>query len=158
MHKLYPLLLDNPVSTDDNKTTILTRDTLYNKYLFVISVDEPEQILIHPFSKKYKHNNMVNNVDVICAGEINICKDNFELECKDKLNDLNSLCNDLHMKMQGINLNIGISDIIPTSTSNNMGGTSIEDLLKQRQCEEIEQIIIDSIDIKPDIMIDDVQY
>ena len=90
--------------------------------------------------------------------QINICKDNFELECKDKLNDLNSLCNDLHMKMQGINLNIGISDIIPTSTSNNMGGTSIEDLLKQRQCEEIEQIIIDSIDIKPDIMIDDVQY
>ena len=42
----------------DKETTILTRDTLYNKYLFVISADEPEQILIHPFSKKYKHNNL----------------------------------------------------------------------------------------------------
>ena len=93
MHKLYPLLLDNPVSTDDNKTTILTRDTLYNKYLFVISVDETEQILIHPFSKKYKHNNMVNNVDVICAGEINICKDKVTIinECEQYLPEYTSL-------------------------------------------------------------------
>ena len=51
MYKLYPLLLDNPDSIDDNETTILTRDTLYNKYLFVISAVQPEQIFIHPFSK-----------------------------------------------------------------------------------------------------------
>jgi hypothetical protein len=93
MHKPYPLLLDNPVSTDDNETTILTRDTLYNKYLFVISVDEPEQILIHPFSKKYKHNNMVNNGDVICAGEITIHKDRVTIinECEQYLPEYTSL-------------------------------------------------------------------
>ena len=41
MYKLYPLLLDHPDSTDDNETTILTKNTPYNKYLFVISSDEP---------------------------------------------------------------------------------------------------------------------
>jgi hypothetical protein len=66
------------------------------------------------------------------------------------------------MKMQGINLNSGMADITniisPNLELNNTGGTSIEELLKQRQCEEIEQIMIDSIDVQPDDVIDDVIY
>ena len=93
MYKLYPLLLDNPDSTDDNETTILTRDTPYNKYLFVISIDEPEQILIHPFSTNYTHNNMVNNGDVICAGEITLRKDRVTIinQCEQYLPEYTSL-------------------------------------------------------------------
>jgi hypothetical protein len=93
MYKPYPLLEYNTVSTNDYCVSILTRDTLYNKYLFVISVDEPEVILIHPFSKKYKHNNMVNNGDVICAGEITIHKDKVTIinECEQYLPEYTSL-------------------------------------------------------------------
>ena len=93
MYKQYPLLMKLDNTYDDNETTILTRDTVYNKYLFVISVDEPEQILIHPFSKKYKHNNMVNNGDVICAGEITIYKDRVTIinQCEQYLPEYNSL-------------------------------------------------------------------
>jgi len=93
MYKPYPLLEYNTVSTNDYCVSILTRDTLYNKYLFVISTDEPEQILIHPFSKKYKHNNMVNNGDVICAGEITIHKDKVTIinECEQYLPEYTSL-------------------------------------------------------------------
>jgi hypothetical protein len=93
MYKPYPLLEYNTVSTNDYCVSILTRDTLHNKYLFVISVDEPEVILIHPFSKKYKHNNMVNNGDVICAGEITIHKDKVTIinECEQYLPEYTSL-------------------------------------------------------------------
>jgi hypothetical protein len=93
MYKLYPFLLDNPDSTDDNETTILTINTPYNKYLFVISAHEPEHIFIHPFSTKYTHNNMVNNADVICAGEMNICKDKVTIinQCEQYLPEYTSL-------------------------------------------------------------------
>jgi hypothetical protein len=66
---------------------------LYNKYLFVISTDEPEQILIHPFSLTYTHNNMVNNGDVICAGEITIHKDKVTIinQCEQYLPEYTSL-------------------------------------------------------------------
>jgi molecular chaperone DnaK (HSP70) len=135
------------VSSKSLENTCLALKVLLNEKSIQLKTSQTEELL----KKISLHLEFIDS-------KINICKDNFELECEERLNDLNSLCNDLHMKMQGINLNIGISDIIPTSTSNNMGGTSIEDLLKQRQCEEIEQIMIDSIDIKPDIMIEDVQY
>ena len=91
----YPLLeyKTNNETEYDNETSILTRDTLNNKYIFVISVDEPEQILIHPFSKNYSHKNMVKNGDVVCAGEINICKDKVTIinECEQYLPEYTSL-------------------------------------------------------------------
>ena len=93
MYKPYPLLEAKTVSTDETDVHVLTRYTLYNKYLFVISTDEPEQILIHPFSLTYTHNNMVNNGDVICAGEITIHKDKVTIinECEQYLPEYTSL-------------------------------------------------------------------
>jgi len=93
MYKPYPLLEANTVSTDETDVHVLTRYTLYNKYLFVISTDEPEQILIHPFSLTYTHNNMVNNGDVICAGEITIHKDKVTIinQCEQYLPEYTSL-------------------------------------------------------------------
>jgi molecular chaperone DnaK (HSP70) len=83
--------------------------------------------------------------------ETSVDEEMFENNCEEKLTKLNNLCTEYHMKMQGIN-------IIPSSkiNSDNTGGTSIEDLLRQRQTEEIEQILIDSIDIQPDVNIDDI--
>lgn len=93
MYKPYPLLEYKTETTHDYCVSILTKDTPHNKYLFVISVDYPQQILIHPFSTKYTHKNMVNNGDVICAGEITIHKDKVTIinQCEQYLPEYRSL-------------------------------------------------------------------
>ena len=82
-----------------------------------------------------------------------------EQNCEQQLININNLCNDIMLKLKGINLErvsvVNANNIILSSTDNkeditttNLGGTSIEELLLQRQNEEIEQIIIDSLEEK----------
>ena len=69
-----------------------------------------------------------------------------EEECENEINKINNLCNDISLKNVGINLDnvsvVNANAIIPEDNQ----GTSIAELLRQRQNEEIEQIIIDSLD------------
>ena len=84
--------------------------------------------------------------------------------CTNKINEINQLCNNYYNLMSGINLDnnvINYSNIQLNSDSNNSNsnnsnsnnpdltnnetsGTSIDDLLKLRQEEQIQQMLIDT--------------
>jgi len=66
--------------------------------------------------------------------------ENIERVYIEKIEELNNICNEINNKLVGINID---KEQIINSTDN--GGTSIEELLRQRQNETIEQIIIDSL-------------
>jgi len=84
-----------------------------------------------------------------------------EEESKVLLDELNLLCTTAYNKIQGINLEQNIfttNDVIVLEEKdiNNDGGTSIEYLLKQRQNEAVEQIMIDKIDENTEIKIEEI--
>jgi molecular chaperone DnaK (HSP70) len=76
------------------------------------------------------------------------------------LDELNMLCTNAYNKIQGINLEQNIfntNDVIVLEEDKNTdGGTSIEYLLKQRQNEAVEQIMIDKIDENLEVKIEEV--
>jgi len=86
-----------------------------------------------------------------------IYTDKFTEKSDDEINEiihnLNVMSNELFNKMQGININKENSTN-ENSNSNEYGGTSIQDLLKQRQEVEINSLLVDN-DIPTDINIDE---
>ncbi len=84
-----------------------------------------------------------------------------EEESEIRINRLNDLCGIAYNKIQGINLetNILCKEVIVNEEyeETRNGGTSIAELLKQRQNEEIEQIMIDKLcDDKEEVKIEDI--
>jgi molecular chaperone DnaK (HSP70) len=74
-----------------------------------------------------------------------------EEECEIKIININNICNDISLKMSGINIDrvsVINSNAIITQDNNisNYEGTNIEELLRQKQNDEIEQIMIDSLE------------
>jgi len=140
------------------ENTCLALKVLLNEKLIQLKTSQIEELLT-----------IINGHLTFIEELKDVIDETFEIECEERLTKLNTLCTELHMKMQGININSNsdIINIIPTTkpntssnpnTNSNTGGTSIEELLKQRQVEEIEQIIIDSIDAPLDVNIEDVNY
>ena len=67
-------------------------------------------------------------------------------ECSSKIEEVNNLCNSLQNKMNGIN--IETNQVVSISENSNLNnGTSILEILKMKQNDMIEQIIIDSLDL-----------
>jgi heat shock 70kDa protein 1/2/6/8 len=84
-----------------------------------------------------------------------------EDEAEILLDELNLLCTISYNKIQGINLEQNIfttNDVVVLEEMNinNDGGTSIEYLLKQRQNEAVEQIMIDKLDENTCVKIEDI--
>ena len=97
-----------------------------------------------------------NNLELIYS-ENDISED----ICINKIDELNEICSIAHNKMQGINMETNIlckeAIINQDNQELNNGGTSISQLLKQRQDEEIEQIMIDKLcDNKEEVKIEDI--
>jgi len=111
------------------------------------------QVLINENSIAIKSQQKKELTDIIDNVLEQIYNENItEEECNNKLTEINNICNDINLKMSGINLDrvnvINSSAHIIGNNSDNTDtntGTSIEELLLQRQNEEIEQLIIDSI-------------
>jgi heat shock protein 1/8 len=98
------------------------------------------------------------DVDILTE-KINFIFENIdniiEEDTDNYIDEINKLCGIAYNKIQGINLDRNIL------TNNDQvvileGGTNIEQLLKQRQNESIEQIMIDKIDENIDVEIDQV--
>ncbi len=69
---------------------------------------------------------------------------------KEKLDELNKLCDDLYNETNGINFGVNVintSNIILEDLTNLTDGTDIETLLKLRHEDEIKQLLIDTKDI-----------
>ena len=85
---------------------------------------------------------IVSNLDLIYADESVDLGDDL---LQEKINEINSLSNDLFNKMQGLNITKTVD-----TTNNNVesnGGTSIQELLRQRQEIEVNTILVnDDID------------
>ena len=139
-----------------NDTPVFKEDKLYD---IKSSKEELEtlcltlQVLINENSIAIKSQQKKELTDIIDSILEQIYNENItEEECNNKLTEINNICNDINLKMSGINLDrvnvINSSAHIIGNNSDNTDtntGTSIEELLLQRQNEEIEQLIIDSI-------------
>lgn len=149
--KILSLYDDSNLFQSDNLYDIKTKQEELENLCLTL------KIMLSENSIPLKTNQKKELVDLINNNLANIYNNEItEEECNNRINIINNICNDISLKLSGINLkrvsvvnaNAIVTDYTNNSTkditSNN--GTSIEELLLQRQNEEIEQIIIDSID------------
>ena len=133
-----------------NDTSVFKEDVLYD---IKTKKEELEtlcltlQVLISDNAISIKSQQKIELVNIINNVLDDIYKENItEEESNKKIIEINNLCNDINLKMSGINLDrVNVINSNAHILESNDNGTSIDDLLLQRQNEEIEQIIIDSI-------------
>jgi len=134
---------DNNLFKSDNLYNIKTKKEELETLCLTLKIMLTENSIPLKTNQKNELLELINNnLNDIYSDKI------LEEECENKINIINNICNDISLKLAGINLervSVVNSNAIITDYQKNNNGTSIEEILLQRQNDEIEQIIIDSI-------------
>ncbi len=121
------------------KNSTLPKGELENTAIALKILLNDNKTIIKP-ADAHKLNDYLENIfKILYDNNKNI---NYDDEFyKQKIEELNNYCYDIYQKLNNINLSVNVLNISNIIVSNDTDGTNIEDLLKIRQDEEIQNLI-----------------